>query len=49
MIDFFFKFLYLYKGCRSLLIKDRLYIADGVDKENKQIKTCYIYYIKFMN
>ena len=40
------KFLYFYNGCRSVLIKDRLYITGGVDKENKQIKICYVYYIK---
>ena len=40
------KFLYFYNGCRSVLMKDRLYITGGVDKENKQIKTCYVYYIK---
>ena len=40
------KFLYFYNGCRSVLMKDRLYITGGVDKENKQIKICYVYYIK---
>ena len=36
------KFLYFYNGCRNVLIKDRLYITGGVDKENKQIKICYV-------
>ena len=40
------KFLYFYNGCRNVLIKDRLYITGGVDKENKQLKNCYVYYIK---
>ena len=40
------KYLYFLNGCRSVLIKDRLYITGGADKENTVTKMAYIYYIK---
>ena len=40
------KYLYFLNGCRTLLIKDRLYIIGGVDKENQITKVAYVYYIR---
>ena len=40
------KYTYFLNGCRTLLIKDRLYIIGGVDKENQLTKAAYVYYIK---
>ena len=40
------KYLYFLNGCRCVLIKDRLYITGGVDKENAVTKVAYVYYIK---
>ena len=40
------KYNYFLNGCRTLLIKDRLYIIGGVDKENQITKIAYTYYIK---
>ena len=40
------KYTYFLNGCRTLLIKDRLYIIGGVDKENQVTKAAYVYYIK---
>ena len=40
------KYLYFLNGCRSVLIKDRLYITGGADKENTVTKMAYVYYIK---
>jgi hypothetical protein len=40
------KYLYFLNGCRTLLIKDKLYIIGGVDKENQVTKAAYIYNIK---
>jgi hypothetical protein len=40
------KYTYFLNGLRTLLIKDRLYIIGGVDKENQVTKMAYIYYIK---
>jgi hypothetical protein len=40
------KYNYFLNGCRTLLIKDRLYILGGVDKENQITKMAYTYYIK---
>ena len=40
------KYTYFLNGCRTLLIKDRLYIIGGVDKENQITKAAYVYYIK---
>ncbi len=40
------KYTYFLTGCRSVVIKDRLYITGGVDKERKESNTCYVYYIK---
>ena len=40
------KYTYFLNGCRTLLIKDRLYILGGVDKENQITKAAYTYYIK---
>ena len=40
------KYTYFLNGCRTLLIKDRLYIIGGVDKENQITKVAYVYYIK---
>ena len=39
------KYTYFLNGCRTLLIKDRLYIIGGVDKENQITKVAYVYYI----
>ena len=40
------KSLYFLTGCRSVLIKDKLYIFGGVDKENNITKIAWVYYIK---
>ena len=40
------KYNYFLNGCRTLLIKDKLYIIGGVDKENQTTKIAYTYYIK---
>ena len=40
------KYTYFLNGCRSVLIKDMLYILGGVDKEKKTTKVAYVYYIK---
>ena len=40
------KYTYFLNGCRTLLIKDKLYIIGGVDKENNITKIAYTYYIK---
>ena len=40
------KYLYFLNGCRSVLIKDMLYIFGGVDKEKNVSKLAYVYYIK---
>ena len=40
------KYLNFLNGCRSILIKDRLYIFGGVDKENNTTKIAWVYYIK---
>ena len=40
------KYTYFLNGCRTLLIKDRLYIIGGVDKENQITKAAYVYYIR---
>ena len=40
------KYNYFLNGSRTLLIKDRLYILGGVDKENQITKMAYTYYIK---
>ena len=40
------KYLNFLNGCRSVLIKDRLYIFGGVDKENNTTKVAWVYYIK---
>ena len=39
------KYLYFLNGCRTVLIKDKLYIFGGVDKENNITKIAYVYYI----
>ena len=39
------KYLYFLNGCRTVLIKDKLYIFGGVDKENNVSKVAYVYYI----
>ena len=39
------KYTYFLNGCRTLLIKDKLYIIGGVDKENNITKMAYTYYI----
>ena len=39
------KYLYFLNGCRTVLIKDKLYIFGGVDKENNISKIAYVYYI----
>ena len=39
------KYLYFLNGCRTVLIKDKLYIFGGVDKENNISKISYVYYI----
>ena len=40
------KYLNFLNGCRSVLIKDRLYIFGGVDKENNTTNVAWVYYIK---
>ena len=40
------KYTYFLNGCRSVLIKDLLYILGGVDKEKKTTKMAYVYYLK---
>jgi len=40
------KYTYFLNGCRSVLIKDMLYILGGVDKEKNATKTAYVYYIR---
>ena len=40
------KYLNFLNGCRCVLIKDRLYIFGGVDKENNVTKVAWVYYIK---
>ena len=40
------KYLNFLNGSRSVLIKDRLYIFGGVDKENNTTKVALVYYIK---
>ena len=40
------KYTYFLNGLRTLLIKDRLYLIGGVDKENQVTKMAYVYYIK---
>jgi len=43
------KYLNFLNGCRSVLIKDKLYIFGGVDKENNTTKVAWVYYIKENN
>lgn len=40
------KYTYFLNGCRTLLIKDKLYIIGGVDKENQTTKVAYAYFIR---
>lgn len=40
------KYLNFLTGSRSVLIKDKLYIFGGVDKENKTTKVAWVYYLK---
>jgi hypothetical protein len=40
------KYTYFLNGCRSVLIKDMLYIFGGVDREKKPTKVAYVYLIK---
>ena len=40
------KYLNFLNGSRSVLIKDKLYIFGGVDKENTVTKVAWVYYIK---
>ena len=40
------KYTYFLNGCRSVLVKDMLYILGGVDKEKKTTKMAYVYYLK---
>ena len=40
------KYLTFLTGCRCVLIKDKLYIFGGVDKENNITKVSWVYYIK---
>ena len=40
------KYLNFLTGCRCVLIKDKLYIFGGVDKENNITKIAWVYYIK---
>ena len=40
------KYLYFLTGCRCVLIKDKLYIFGGVDKENNITKVAWVYLIK---
>ena len=40
------KYNYFLNGCRSVVIKDKVYITGGVDKEKKQSKCSFVYYLK---
>ena len=40
------KYTYFLHGCRSILIKDTLYILGGVDQDKMSTQTAYVYYIK---
>ena len=40
------KYVYFLTGCRYVLIKDKLYILGGVDKENNITKVAWVYNIK---
>ena len=40
------KYLCFLNGCRTVLIKELLYIFGGVDQENNTTKIAYVYYIK---
>jgi len=40
------KYLHFLTGCRSALVKDKLYILGGVDKENNTTNVAWVYYIK---
>ena len=40
------KYTYFLNGCRTLLVKDKLYIIGGVDKENQITKVAYVYHIR---
>ena len=40
------KYTYFLTGCRSVLVKDMLYILGGVDKEKNTTKMAYVYYLK---
>lgn len=40
------KYVYFLTGCRCVLIKDRLYIFGGVDKENNITNVAWVYYLK---
>jgi hypothetical protein len=40
------KYTYFLNGCRSVLVKDQLYILGGADKEKIPTKIAYIYNIK---
>ena len=40
------KYNYFLHGCRSVLIKDNLYILGGVDQDKISTKVAYVYYIK---
>ena len=40
------KYLNFLNGSRSILIKDKLYIFGGVDKDNLPTKVAWVYYIK---
>ena len=40
------KYSYFLHGCRSVLIKDILYILGGVDQDKISTKAAYVYYIK---
>ena len=40
------KFMNFLHGCRSVLIKDMLYILGGVDQDKNSTKMAYVYYIK---
>jgi hypothetical protein len=40
------KYTYFLNGCRSVLVKDLLYILGGADKEKNPTKIAYIYNIK---
>ena len=40
------KYLQFLNGCRSVLVKDMLYILGGVDQEKQPTKIAYVYYIQ---